>query len=475
MSNPFIFVDSCPAQPQKGDLRGLFLAVDKLNTATRDSKMQLLSVSGKRRVYEPQRPEIITYTVTEQLSKSVLSASFDISHYIGSYSTRINNGIVSIEIKPRWGEKILEYLLQYTTGIYLPPNAISGIKRLSVAEWILALLWRSVFNQALRRFHIPKEYRTKLTNDRVFKGRLDVLRQIRESFADQSKFCCVHRPLTIDTTINQTIRCVFRLLTRNRAGAMLSNGFESYDEMLAGFGVKLRDVRPEEIDRIRYTSMSHGYQPLMQVGKAIIRQLGASRSDLPSGEFSFFIDVSEIWENYIEAILVRHLPSTYRIVNPNETGGQWLFVGQKREIRPDLIIENEAGVPVAILDAKFKPYNKVGDYESGGVGRDDLYQMITYMYHYGKDRNTPLLGLFISPVKGLGDRENLRQLDNRRNHEVGVLNLDLEQWNDKEDVDIMNILTNIRTNEKIFADNLQHLLERDCPPSAPLSQRAVFT
>ena len=91
---------------------------------------------------------------------------------------RINNGIVSIEIKPRWGEKILEYLLQYTTGncIY-PLNAISGIKRLSVAEWILALLWRSVFNQALRRFHIPKEYRTKLTNDRVFKGPFDVLRR----------------------------------------------------------------------------------------------------------------------------------------------------------------------------------------------------------------------------------------------------------------------------------------------------------
>ena len=294
MSDPFKFVDNRLAQFKKGDLRGLFVAIDKLNKAARDGKLQFLCVSGKHRLYEPQRPEeIITYAQNEQLFES----SFDVSHYIGSYATRINSGIVALEIKPRWGENIVGYLLQYTTGIYLPPDAISGLQQqLSVAEWILALLWRSLFNQALRRFHIPKEYRTKLTNDRVFKGRLDVLRQITENFADQSRFCCIHRPLTIDTTINQTIRRVFSLLTRNRAGAMLSNGFESYDEMLAGFGVKLRDVHPEEIDRIRYTSMSYGYQPLMQVGKAIIRQFGASRSDLPTGEFSFFIDISEIWE-----------------------------------------------------------------------------------------------------------------------------------------------------------------------------------
>lgn len=456
MSDPFKFVDSCPSQVVKnGNLGGLFAAIDKLNKAALDGRLQFLSVSGNHRFCEPKPPDkIISYTVNEQLLKS----SFDVSHYIGSYATRIGSGIVALEIRPRCGNNILDYLLQYTTGIYLPPDTISGLRPdLSVAEWMLALLWRSIFNQALRRFHIPREYRTKLTNDRVFKGRLDVLRQIRENYADQSKFCCIHRPLTMDTTINQTIRCVFRLLAGNPAGATLSNGFESYDEMLAGFGVKLRDVRPEEIDRIRYTNMSYGYLQLMQVGKAIIRHLGASRSDLPSGGVSLFIDVSEIWENYIEAVLLSHLPSNYRIVNPNEIGGQGLFVGQKRKIRPDLIIENEAGVPVAILDAKFKAYREVGDYEKSGVSRDDLYQMITYMYHYGKDRNTPLLGLFISPVKGSGDRESLYQLDNCRNHEVGILNFDLEQWNDKTDIDI----TGVKNNEKNFADNLQYLLDRD--------------
>ena len=224
-----------------------------------------------------------------------------------------------------------------------------------------------------------------------------------------------------------------------------------YDDRLAAFGVKHRDVRPDEIDRIRYTRMSESYRPLMQVSKAIIRRFGASRSDSGLGESSFFIDVAEIWENYLEAILKRYLPPTYRVINPNNTGGQWLFVDERREIRPDLIIENTAGIPVAVLDAKFKAYTTVGKHEVGGVSREDLFQMATYLYHYGEDPNTPLLGLFISPTEV---SEAPCRLETRRNHRIGVLNFDLAQWDDRPFE-----LTAIRAQEKKFAEQLQELVE----------------
>jgi len=339
----------------------------------------------------------------------------------------------------------------------MPPDANIGSQASrDSAEWILTLLWRSVFNQALRRFHIPKEYRAKRTNDRFFKGRLDVHRQIRENIADQSKFCCVHAPLTIDTTINQTIRYVFRLLARNRAYAVLLNDIAGYDERLASFGVKARDVRSEEVDRIRYTRMSEGYRPLMQVGKAIIRRFGASTSAASPGETSFFIDIAEIWENYLQAILTRHLPPIYRVINPNETGGQWLVTGQRREIRPDLIIVNEEGVPVAILDAKFKRYTSIGKFARDGVSREDLYQMVTYLYHYGEG-DVPLLGLFISPG---GEKGDWHPLENRRNHAIGVLNFDLGKWDDGPfDINA------IKSYEEEFANGLERLLgkfRQDC-------------
>lgn len=60
-------------------------------------------------------------------------------------------------------------------------------------------------------------------------------------------------------------------------------------------------------------------------------------------------------------------------------------------IRPDLLIEREGHV-VGVLYAKFKNDTQVGRYEKEGVSREDLYQMSTYLYHYGREDH-PLLGL----------------------------------------------------------------------------------
>jgi 5-methylcytosine-specific restriction endonuclease McrBC regulatory subunit McrC len=461
----FQFDDSTPEQPWGGQsweperkaLPRLCCAIEKLNEAARSGKVQIITISGKRRV-RPELPEIITYRVTKRSTirswDTIADAVFNVSHYIGTYSTKIagehGNDVVTIKIEPRWGKRILQYLLQYTTGIYMPPDAASGIQAAPhSAEWILVLLWRSLFNQALRRFHIPKEYQIKRTNDRFFKGRLDVPRQIHENIADQSKFCCVHAPLTLDTTINRTIRYIYRLLARRLDYGVLLKDIATYDERLAAFGVKETDVRLAEIDRIRYTRMSEGYRPLMQISRAIIRRFGATASHAVAGETSFFIDVAEVWENYLQAILTRHLPARYRVISPNEIGGQWLVSGERREIRPDLIIERD-GIPAAIVDAKFKRYRAIGKFEKDGISREDLYQMATYLYHYG-ERDFPLLGLFISPEKGAGD---LQPLENRQNHAIGVLNFDLAHWDDGSfDINA------IKAYEGEFADTLERLLE----------------
>ena len=71
----FTFFDSRPGQPPKFDGReikpsmGLLYAIDKLNDAAREGKLQVQSVSGKRRAYTQDMPEIITYKVTEIGSK----------------------------------------------------------------------------------------------------------------------------------------------------------------------------------------------------------------------------------------------------------------------------------------------------------------------------------------------------------------------------------------------------------------------
>jgi 5-methylcytosine-specific restriction endonuclease McrBC regulatory subunit McrC len=69
----------------------------------------------------------------------------------------------------------------------------------------------------------------------------------------------------------------------------------------------------------RIGELSRPYQQLMETSKAIIRRFGAGSSENLRDANSFFIDIAEIWENYIQAILTKYLPSDYRVVSPNES------------------------------------------------------------------------------------------------------------------------------------------------------------
>ena len=99
---------------------------------------------------------------------------------------------------------------------------------------------------------------------------------------------------------------------------------------------------------------------------------------------------------YLLKLLQNNLPKKYRVYSPNANFGAKLVEGDMREIRPDILIE-ENGRVVMVIDAKYKSYTIFGKTSEFGVQRDDLYQMSTYLYHYGKEDKT-IVGIFTSPV-----------------------------------------------------------------------------
>ncbi len=455
----------------------LIAAANQLSEAVQNEKVTLISLRGERRPFRSELTGILSYTIKRTAPAgdhafTVTDASFDASHYIGSYSTNINGETVALQIAPRWGSGILCYLLQYTTGIYQPPDATASASLLKdSAAWLLAILWKGLFNQALRTWHIPKMYRRRETNDRFFKGRLDVGRQIRLNNVDQSRFACVDTPLTLDTTISRTIRHVIRLLSRPDAYPAMMSDLAGYDERLAAFGVVPKAVTVSDIDSIRYTRLSSGYRPLMQASKAILQRFGAGGSKTSIFESpSYFIDMAELWENYLLAVLRRHLPDRYRVFSPNESGGEWLLSGNKRQIRPDLLIER-GGEIVAVLDAKFKSYTQIGRHEKGGVDREDLYQMGTYLYHYGRSER-PILGLFVTPVPG-ANATNVETLSQHPLHKIGVAAFDITGWDDTTTSSAIPSEM-IRRAEDTFAEVVRRELEHCDHAAMPASSEAVL-
>jgi 5-methylcytosine-specific restriction endonuclease McrBC regulatory subunit McrC len=96
-----------------------------------------------------------------------------------------------------------------------------------------------------------------------------------------------------------------------------------------------------------------------------------------------------------------------------------------RELRPDIIIELNGRVLV-IIDAKYKNYHLFGKTATEGIQREDLYQMSTYLYHYGTS-NKAIAGIFTSPV--CCQIENVYCMKHNDLHYIGLINLNIE---DKE-------------------------------------------
>ena len=274
---------------------------------------------------------------------------------------------------------------------------------------------------------------------------------------DKSKFYCKYRKLTMDTTINRVIRYTYKLLTQKQNGLnTLLKDIAEYDNKLQSFGVGLNRVQLNEIKNIRYSKLNFHYKKVMELSKIIIQNQVAQSDNITQNHnsFSYFLDIAQIWEDYLLKVLQKGLVG-YDVYSPNDNGGEFLFKNQFREIRPDIIIKKDGEI-VAILDAKYKWYNKIGEYANinNSISREDLYQMMTYMYHYANSNNT-VIGLFISPMAQ--DDISLKILANNPKHKIGVLNLNIEQFNENNKFSNENI----KKEEKEFIKKILSALENN--------------
>ena len=158
-------------------------------------------------------------------------------------------------------------------------------------------------------------------------------------------------------------------------------------------------------------------------------------------DISYFIDVTELWEIYLLKLLQNNISAEYRVYSPNAFSGAKLLDDSIREIRPDILIERDGEV-VMIIDAKYKNYCRLGSTAKYGVSREDLYQMSTYLYHYGKEEKRAI-GVFTSPVECFEQR--LHTFTENQRHQIGLINLaidtadSIEQIHQIEDAYIKNV------------------------------------
>ena len=408
---------------------GLIKVLSLRNTATTTDKKE--SPVWCRTVAVESKEKMVFYT----------------SHYIGNCTI---NG-VSVKIKPRFGDKLFNHLLQYACNIYLPKGNVNYAEGYADnAYWLVGLLWKALLGRAITAGQIPKEYKTESKNLKTYKGHLNIQKHIKTNLVNQSRFFCTYRKLTMNNTINQTIRYTYSVLKEHGIGCAL-NDIASYDRKLESFGVSCLEIKPKDIEGIKYTKMNFVYSPVMEFSKAIIsRHFAETKSHAPKqAEAAFFIDMAELWEMYLLRILQNNLNDDYSVYSPNLSTGAFLLEDNFRSIRPDIIIEKDHRI-VMIIDAKYKRYETLGKsaQDRFAVSREDLYQMTTYLYHYGK-ADKPIYGIFVSPADY--EYEDPKSFEHNSLHKIGLVNMEIDQAGDD--------LVDLQRCEQSFVNRIMNILE----------------
>ena len=418
-------------------------AIDNLQKEIKEKKISSFSlIDGQQK---PLPENFISYKNTGD--------SFIVytSHYIGFYQDEK----VHIEIKPRLfcekseaeKEKLFHHLIYYATNIYIPPSkpnqSLFSSEQFSLL--ILTLLWKGALEHALTHNYIPKSYIPYQENIRTVRGKIDFTKHLSENLVDQSRFYCNYQNLTFDISINRAIRHVCNFLYKDKVLSALLGDLAGHEQKLASFGVQDR-ITVSEIDNIAYNRMNEEYKRVMALSKMFLLWQGISEGDTDSLQkypYCFFIDLAELWENYLLQVLNRHLSDKYKVYSPNfEPNKIYMLKGNKRSIRPDLIIENKYSHEiVAVLDAKYKDYREFGEHAKNPnwVSKDDFYQMNSYLFYYAQNnKDKKLTGLFISPAPMNKSEPDINEYRQNPNLKIGLINLPFQQlldnWIDKEKI-----------------------------------------
>ena len=316
------------------------------------------------------------------------------------------SGALQLEIASRFSKSENDFFLHYMLGKVFCENlfrlnydASSG----NVFE-LLCFMFPLVLKNAVRQ-GIFKTYRTFERNDANVKGVLNFPRHIRQNIPFDGKIAYKERAQVFDNSLTELVRHTIEVIKTKPFGKSILNSDSDTKSAVSQIVELTQNFSFHDRQKIvseNAKPVSHPFftkwKPLQKLCLAI---LSHSKINYHSGEKSvcgLLFDGAWLWEEYLNKIL-----SPLGFVhseNKNHRGGLRMFKNDGdestfdkdyRRIYPDFYKEDEY-----ILDAKYKPLQN-------GAGREDLYQVISYMHTMKIFR-----GGFIFPDDGRTDFENRR-------------------------------------------------------------------
>ena len=325
-----------------------------------------LDMSNDKIEYNP------LFIVEDYKKESLKVKTGNIMGFIGSNGKRMR-------IRSRFDQNenndfFLHYMLQKVLSINLF-DLKHGSSQDNVLD-LLELLFPVFLHKALIQ-GVYREYRKYEHNDSNIRGVIDVSRHIRQNIPFQGKVAYITREHTADNDVMQLIRHTIEHIKRRQFGSsLLTDCKEVADDVKLVYSltssynrnerqrVILKNLRP--VIHPYYTD----YRPLQQLCLQILRHDSVMYADNDNEICGLLFDGAWLWEEYVDTLLKEQ--GFKHPNNKKREGGKCIFTNNKGIRYPDFYDKN------IVLDAKYKRFEDYSD--AAGVGRDDIHQLVTYMY-----------------------------------------------------------------------------------------------
>lgn len=298
-----------------------------------------------------------------------------------------------LDIRPRFGEKTLRSWFAGAFNLALAETSGQMSENDWFVPWLLASVWSRSFVSAAR--HGLPALRTDIYETGLaIKGRLDVPGTVRLRAAGMPTAASVRREKSLDNPIASAIVAAHAELsrwlgTRREADWIPERVKELMPHLIGVVGSRPRVPTVAEIDRVRLTPITAGFRPLAELSVRIAGRRGLSGNASDEGQCKgVLLDVAELWELYVLAVLKRAWPGMDVSHGTREMEHQPLLRNARGAplgmLKPDALVRRGSRI-TTIVDAKYKRLWPSS--WSPAPQREDMYQLAAYMARYGEPRN----------------------------------------------------------------------------------------
>ena len=292
---------------------------------------------------------------------------------------------ISSRFYPNGDDYFLHYMLCKVLGINVVN--LSFPKGKGDIHDFLPYLFPSYLQNALSQ-GLYKEYKRNQYNDANVRGAIDVNRHIKINIPFTGKIAYTTREYSYDNPVTQLIRhTVEHLRTREYWHGILAGNAETKANV-SQIEYATPSYRKNDLQKIIKTNLkpvNHPYftkyRELQKLCLQILRREKTNFGSEKNQIHGLLFDGAWLWEEYLNRVFQENKLGWSHPDNRTGTGVDYLFEDGQR-IFPDFIKKNADGETAArVGDAKYKFIDKRGN----EAGREDYYQLITYMYRYSCD------------------------------------------------------------------------------------------